>query len=454
MKMKMSGMDLMIKTCIWLSFCMLCGAGGAPNVILCMTDDQGWGDTGYNGHPVLRTPNLDRMAKEGIRFERFYAGAPVCSPTRGSCLTGRHPYRYGIMHANVGRMKSNEVTLAEVLKTKGYATGHFGKWHLGTMSTTVKDGNRGMPGKKTHFAPPWINGFDTCFSTEAKVPTYWRDGAYEKCGSRYWLGQDKTEPADKVSGDDSKLIMNHAIPFIQKAAKEETPFFAVIWFHAPHLPIVSAPPYTDGYTEHKDYYGCLTAMDEQMGRLRKELETLGVSDNTMLWFCSDNGPEGKDSAPGTTNGLRGRKRSLYEGGIRVPGLLVWPAMVKEGLRVSMPCNTSDYFPTVLDALGYQLPKEQQRPYDGISLMPLIRGKETKRSRPIAFESKSQAALIAERYKIYRPKPKANFELYDLKADPGEKEDLAKKYPEMVTTMRAQLESWRNSCKASHAGDDY
>ncbi|MHC4499432.1 MAG: sulfatase-like hydrolase/transferase, partial [Planctomycetota bacterium] len=143
-----------------------------PNVVLVMTDDQGWGDVGYNGHPVLKTPNLDQMAEEGIRFERFYSGAPVCSPTRGSCLTGRHPFRYGIYHANVGHMKKDEITLAEVLKMQGCATGHFGKWHLGTLTKTVKESNRGGKRGAAHYSPPWENGFDECFSTEAKVPTW------------------------------------------------------------------------------------------------------------------------------------------------------------------------------------------------------------------------------------------------------------------------------------------
>jgi arylsulfatase A-like enzyme len=122
-----------------------------PNVVLVMTDDQGWGDVGYNGHPALKTPNLDQMAEEGITFERFYSGAPVCSPTRGSCLTGRHPFRYGIYHANVGHMKKEEITLAEVLKMQGFTTGHFGKWHLGTLTKTVKEANRGGQRGAAHY---------------------------------------------------------------------------------------------------------------------------------------------------------------------------------------------------------------------------------------------------------------------------------------------------------------
>jgi arylsulfatase A-like enzyme len=429
-------------------------SGDRPNVILCMTDDQGWGDTGYNGHPVLRTPNLDQMAKDGLRFERFYSGAPVCSPTRGSCLTGRHPYRYGIRFANEGHMKAEEITLAEALKTQGYATGHFGKWHLGTLTTKIKDSNRGRPGNTALYAPPWDNGFDVCFSTEAKVPTYWHEGDYESYGTHYWTGANKMVPADKISGDDSTLIMNQALPFIRKAAADKQPFFAVIWFHTPHLPVASAPPYTDGYTEHKDYYGCITAMDEQMGRLRAELAALGIEDNTMLWFCSDNGPEGNDTAPGRTKGLRGRKRSLYEGGVRVPGLMVWPAKVKEARTVTMPCSTSDYFPTVLEALGFGLPETEARPYDGVSLLPLIDGKMTERARPIGFESRRQVSLIDNRYKIYSGDKGETFELYDIVADPHEKSDIAADHPDIVEKMSQTVQAWRDSCAKSNNGEDY
>jgi len=425
-----------------------------PNIILCMADDQGWGDTGYNGHPVLRTPHLDQMAKEGLRFERFYSAAPVCSPTRGSCLTGRHPYRYGIPYANTGHLKKEEISLAEVLKTKGYRTGHFGKWHLGTLTTKIKDANRGRPGNTKDHALPSQNGFDVYFSTESKVPTYWKKGDYQSYGTHYWTGPDQMVPASEISGDDSKLIMDRALPFIREAAVEKKPFFTVIWFHAPHLPVVSAPPYTDGYTKNKNYYGCLTALDEQMGRLHAELKKLNLADNTMVWYCSDNGPEGNNKAPGSTKTLRGRKRSLYEGGVRVPGLLVWPAMIKEARTVQIPCHTSDYFPTVLEALGHTLPKKEARPYDGVSLLPLIKGDMKDRPRPIAFESKKQISLTDNRDKLISTNGGKSWELYDLVADPSEKNDLAGKHPEKVKTMRAFLSDWRKSCQASAAGEDY
>jgi len=397
-------------------------ADNRPNIILCMTDDQGWGDTGYNGHPVLKTPNLDRMASEGLRFERWYSGAPVCSPTRGSSLTGRHPY-------------------------------------LGTLTTEIKDSNRGRPGQTEHYAPPWEHGFDRCFSTEAKVPTWdpmKTPGSETPYGTHYW-----SEPGRRVTenldGDDSRVIMDRAIPFIRSAAKQDTPFFTMIWFHTPHLPVVAGPKYRAMYkdqdSKHRDYYGCITAMDEQVGRLRGELKTLGITRDTMLWFCSDNGPEGNHSAPGRTKGLRGRKRSLYEGGIRVPGLLVWPGKVKTPRTIQMPCSTCDYFPTVIDALDLHL-ERRPKPVDGISLLPLIEGKTTKRPRPIGFQSRKQLALTDNRYKIYSKDEGKMFELYDLLNDPSEERDLAAEKPEVARKMIDTLNAWRASCKQSLDGKDY
>jgi len=146
-------------------------AADKPNIILMMADDLGWGDTGYNGHQRLQTPHLDQMAADGIRFNRFYAAAPVCCPTRGSCITGRHPYRYGIYFANTGHLPKDEMNLAEALKQEGYATGHFGKWHMGTLTKEVVDANRGGRKKNdSNYAPPWERGFDVCFSTESKSP--------------------------------------------------------------------------------------------------------------------------------------------------------------------------------------------------------------------------------------------------------------------------------------------
>jgi len=434
-----------------------------PNVILCMADDMGWGDTGFNGNKIIKTGNLDSMAKSGMRFTRFYSGAPVCSPTRGSCLTGRHPYRYGIFFANTGHMRKEEITLADALKTQGYTTGHFGKWHLGTLTTKEKDSNRGGPKSAKHYSPPWNNGFDVCFSTEAKVPTWnpmKKPDTNEPYGTYYWT-QDGTKVTDNLQGDDCRVIMDRAVPFIQNATKKRKPFFAVIWFHTPHLPVLTGPKYRKIYSQYSEdeqhYYGCITALDEQIGRLRSQLRKLGIADNTMFWFCSDNGPEGKDGKHSRTRGsagpFRGRKRSLLEGGVRVPGLLEWPARIKAGRATDIPCSTSDYFPTVMDILGFKI-KSRPEPVDGVSLLPLINGKMARRPMPIGFESGSQLSLMDNRYKIYSSNKGKTYMLFDLIKDPGETKDLAAEKPQILKSMKTMLIKWRKSCQDSLAGKDY
>ncbi|MBC8469238.1 MAG: sulfatase-like hydrolase/transferase [Planctomycetes bacterium] len=434
-----------------------------PNIILCMADDMGWGDPGFNGNKIIKTVNLDAMAKAGMRFTRFYSGAPVCSPTRGSCLTGRHPYRYGIFFANTGHMPKEEITLAEALKTQGYTTGHFGKWHLGTLTTKEKDSNRGGPKGAKHYSPPWKNGFDVCFSTEAKVPTWnpmENPDTNKPYGTYYWI-QDSTKVTENLQGDDSRVIMDRVVPFIQNAADKSEPFFAVIWFHAPHLPVLTGPQYRKIYSQYTEdeqhYYGCITALDGQIGRLRTQLRELGIADNTMFWFCSDNGPEGKNDKQGRTRGsagpFRGRKRSLLEGGVRVPGLLEWPARIKAGQVTDIPCSTSDYFPTVMDILGFEI-KGRPEPVDGISLLPLINGKMKRRPMPIGFESANQLSLTDNQYKIYSSDKGKTFMLFDLTEDPGETKDLAAKKPQILKSMKTMLIKWRKSCQDSLAGKDY
>ncbi len=445
-----------------------------PNVILCMADDQGWGDVGYNGHPFLKTPNLDAMSVAGLRFDRFYSGAPVCSPTRGSALTGRHPYRYGIPTANAGHLKPQEITLAEMLKGLGYRTGHFGKWHLGTLTNETVDGRRGGR-QPENYAPPWEHGFDVAFSSEVQMPT-WNPMVDQAFDSKYWTGPE-THETENLSGDDSQVILDRAISFIQDAVQSENSFLAVVWFHTPHSPVLAGPQYREMYSEfstgEQHFYGCITAMDEQVGRLRSELRHLGIHENTMLWYCSDNGPEGRtmqsNNNRGSSGGLRGRKRSLFEGGIRVPAILEWPAKVEGGSCTSIPCSTSDYFPTVAEVVGHDIASES-RPYDGISLLPLIEGGMQERSRPIAFQTPNRNeqavisrlgspdhALIDNRYKFLSyldMERTADDMLFDLAVDPGERHNLVEDLREVAQSMKSELNSWDESCLRSAQGEDY
>jgi arylsulfatase A-like enzyme len=454
-----------------LSACSLHAEAGfaeKPNIVLCMTDDQGWGDTAYNGHPYLKTPNLDAMSREGVTFTRFYSAAAMCSPTRGSCYTGRNPYRYGVTFAMKGMLEPNEIPITTVLKQHGYATGHFGKWHLGTLSREKGDQKRwGAFGKDPvrYYCPPWERDVDVSFVTESKVPTWdplLDPGPVKKrkspsepppsqpYGNDYFVGSGQTV-TENTRGDDSRVIMDRVIPFIQTAARETTPFLAVVWFHTPHSPVVGGDKYRAMYQDRPEneqhYYACVTAMDEQVGRLRSELQNLGIAENTMFWFCSDNGParQGSPRHVGSAGHLSGYKLSIQEGGIRVPGLLVWPQKVKESITVAAPCVTSDYFPTILDALGIELPGD--RAYDGISLLPLIEGKVKTRTKPIGFLNPDprEAVWMGQQYKLIST---ANSDrLYDIEKDPAERHDLAETLPEIARKMKDELTQWKDSVLA-------
>ncbi len=456
-----------------IAILMLDVHGESPNVVLVMCDDLGYGDLKcFNPDSPINTPHIDALAASGFRFTRFYSAGPVCSPTRGSCLTGRHPYRYGIYSANTGHMKPEEITLPELLKQRGYTTGHFGKWHLGTLTTTVKDANRGGPRGAKHFAPPSQHGYGDSFVTESKVPTYdpmisppkasknaWDAIAdksrAESYGTRYWDHAGNVV-ADNLEGDDSRVIMDRAERFIEGAVKQQTPFFAAIWFHAPHLPVVAGPEHVAAYQQHdvytRNYYGCITALDEQVGRLRANLRELGVAENTMLWFCSDNGPEGRaGKAPGSAGPLRGRKRSLYEGGVRVPGIVEWPGHVRPG-STDVAGVTSDYLPTVLDVLG--VPYPSVRPLDGVSLKDVILSGATDRGKAIGFQSAKQIAWHDGNHKLYSGDGGKSWELYDLAADIGEQNDIADANEPLVRRLLKDVTAWQASCKASDAERDY
>lgn len=445
------------------------GAQKRPNIILIMADDLGWGDVGFNGNELVKTPALDEMAKNGMVFSRFYAAARVCSPTRGSCLTGRHPFRYGVFHANVGKMEPEEVTLAEYLKEKGYNTGHFGKWHLGTLTNDEIDANRGGRDPE-HYSPPWENGFEVCFSTESKVPTWNPMITPDKdaggignrtpgnhFGTYYWSGPGK-KVTDNLEGDDSRIIMDRVILFVEEQTNSNTPFFAVIWFHTPHLPVLTREEYRNLYAGYnvdiQHYYGAISAMDEQIGRLNDKLRKLNAIENTLIFFTSDNGPEGnaqEGRTQGSTGGFKGRKRSLYEGGIRVPGIAVWPAEIKAGSETDFPAVTSDYFPTILEICGEknQFPVS---PVDGVSLIDVWNKNLTERIAPIGFQFGEQKALIDNRYKLYTSKDET--ELYDLLEDPFETRDISNENPTMIHEMKICLSDFVRSCEESREGADY
>ncbi|HEY5314498.1 MAG TPA: sulfatase-like hydrolase/transferase [Pirellulales bacterium] len=410
-------------------------AADPPHVVFVMADDMGWGQTGYRGHPLLKTPNLDAMAANGLRFERFYAGNPVCSPTRATVLTGRSNNRTGVLSHGFA-LRRQEKTIAQALQGAGYVTGHFGKWHL--------DGYKGPGAPVLASDPhsPGAFGFDEWVSATNFIdmdPYLGRNGVPEK-----------------LTGDSSEIVVSEAVKFFEKHLASGRPMFAALWFGTPHSPFRASDAdkaaFADLDAASANHHGELVAMDRSIGILRKKLRDFGMADNTLLVFCSDNGGLPKIQ-PNTTGGLRGHKATIYEGGLRVPGLIEWPAVVKPRIT-SYPACTTDLFPTVAEIVG--LPAEAFiQPVDGISLKPLLAGEIGPRAKPLGFRFETKTALVDNRYKILSADiSKGRFELYDLEAGPHETQDLSAAQPQRFARMKQELLAWNESADASFAGHDY
>jgi arylsulfatase A-like enzyme len=449
-----------------------------PNIVLVMADDQGWGDAACYGHPKLKTPEMDSLAADGLKFERFYAAAPVCSPTRGSVMTGRHPNRFGCFCWGYP-LRPQEITIAEALKTAGYATGHFGKWHLGSV-------RRGSP------VNPGASGFDRWFS----APNFFDNDPV--------MSDEGT--AVPTKGESSMVTVDAAIKWIRKEADAKQPFLAVVWFGSPHGPHKALDSDREQYKDEPErfqhFYGEITAMDRAIGKLRREIKDLGIKENTVFWYCSDNGALPR---VGSSGGHRGWKGKVYEGGLLVPSMIEWPARIKKPRVTDVPCCTYDIYPTVLDIVGVKM--KNQPPLDGVSLLPLIDGEMTRREKPLGFwryaargvrtpskqwmgqllaaqragekldkpeqlrldageikkhyaknDRKGHAAWVDGDWKLHRivegKKKGVRYELYNLAKDRREKKNLIDVEPERAEKMKAGLEAWQQSVIDSLNGEDY
>jgi len=406
-----------------------------PNFVLLMTDDQSWGETGYYHHPVLKTPNLDAMASNGLRFDRFYAGSPVCSPTRASVLTGRASDRAGV--SSVGRaLRLQEKTLSSALRAAGYSTGHFGKWHLTGLR------GPGVPVLRDDPHSPSAFGFDEWLSVTNffdRNPLMSHNGTFQE-----------------FQGDSSAIIVDEAIKFIRTAIDSDKPFLAVIWAGSPHGPWLADDKDKKAFAhmghESQNYYGELVAFDRSVGVLRKSLRDLGVANNTLIWFCSDNGGI-KGLSVDADHVLRGYKGTIWEGGLRVPGIVEWPSVINPRIT-NYPASTMDIFPTIADILG--LPKTVLlEPTDGISLTPLFTRDLAWRKTPIAFRYNGQGALIDNNYKLVATNIEANaFELYDVVIDQKESNDISASEAAVFKRMKDTFQNWNLTVEASIQGKDY
>lgn len=431
---------------MWMA--VSCGTTGEdprsrPNVVLIITDDQGWAQLGSHGDPVLKTPNLDALASESVEMTRFYV-SPVCAPTRAALMTGRYNYRTGVVDTYLGRamMDPAEVTVAEVLGESGYRTAIFGKWHLGDNfpqrpidqgfqeSVVHKGGGIGQPSD-----PPGTDYFDPIL--------------------------DHNGQAKRFEGYCTDVYFDEAMEWIGDGGEE--PFFVYIPTNAPHSPYLVPDSYREQYASQgltdKDarIYGMITNIDDNVGRLVEHLESQGLTGNTILMFMTDNGP--------TTRlyhaGLRAQKGSVYENGIRVPFMVRWPDRLMPGKTDQLGAHI-DLMPTLLRATGTELPEGLGM--DGIDLLPLWqdtelslpertyfvqahRGNEPEPYR--AFAAVEQQFKLVQALSFSRPAPEdAPLELYDLIADPGEQVDLADERPEVVERLKSGYSQWLEDVSSS------
>lgn len=478
-----------------------------PNVILMMGDDHGWEETGYNGHPHLKTPVLDQMARSGLRFDRFHAAHPNCSPTRASFLTGRHPNRMGTFAPGYS-FRPEEITIAHLLKRSGYRCAHFGKWHVGAV-------------KKQSPVCPGAMGFDEWLSHDNFFelnPTLSRNG----------------EAPQRIEGESSEILVEEAIQFIQRTKDEgqtkpsRPPFLTVIWFGSPHEPYSGLTEdlalYDDlpelysqkqvKLTSNKtgnqvtrkqgevlrERYAEITAMDRAIGKLRKYLADTGLRDNTLLFYCGDNGT----SADGLLRSPhRGHKGDVYEGGTLVPGLVEWPTKIRQPFTTNLTACTTDLLPTLAAIVGQPLPN---RPLDGINLLQAIVQGQTVRSQPLCFwdfagqnrtgklqpyiepalqqgttplaklmAGKATRDFINFRYEdiheadyrgpraiidgnlklvVHDGGKESKHELFDLSTDPSESDDLSAVQPQQVVRLSTTLRAWQTNVLSSLTGSDY
>lgn len=425
-------------------------AEGRPNVLFIYADDWGWGDLACHGHPELKTPNLDRLAKEGTDFWQFTVCNPVCSPSRTAIVTGHFPARHGVHEhfathaANVARgmpdwLDPQVTLLPRLFHEAGYTTGHFGKWHLS--------------GGAIEGAPlPSAYGYD-----DAAV----------------WTGPGKnvfdgTTVADKIGTAHDKVgacyltagAVEHAIEFIRGA--KGRPFYVNLWVHETHHLVAATEEDKEAYPDTEEpqrtYYSAVTRADRLIGTVLDTLEELGLAENTIVVFSSDNGPEDTHPNPddkfyysvGNTGGLRGRKRSLYLGGVNTPFIVRWPGHVPAGrVDKSSVLAGVDMLPTLLAATGIPLPEGYES--DGVNVLPAWRGEPFERGRPLFWEWRGTHAKEANwpelamrdgGWGLLMTADGTRVELYDLFKDREQRDDVSAEEPKRVTAMMKAIRAWK------------
>ncbi len=448
----------------------VCSAGAAsepmetnaeskPNIIFIFADDWGWGDLSCHGHPYVKTPNIDRLAKEGTDFHRFSVASGVCSPSRAAVMTGQFPARYNIdghfawVPSNAGRnmpdwLSTDAPTIPKFLKQAGYRSAHFGKWHLA---------NNMIPDSPV----PSAYGYD-------------QYGAFNCAGEQMPVHEDARQ----------------TIKFIESCQQEKKPFFVNLWVHEPHTPFHTVPKYRwrfqDLPVEDNVFASVLSHADDRIGEVLDALDRLGLTENTLVIFSSDNGPArsqkpdaeltlmndtatgcgyGIAAAKGITAGRKGYKASLFEGGVGVPFIARWPGKIAAGeMDKTSMLSAVDLLPTFCEIAGVSLPETYAA--DGISQLKALQGDgESTRSKPLFWKAKSRwpaaahqpyhwvsYAVAVDNWKLVSNEDHSHFELYDLVADPYEAMDLSKSKTEIAKSLLKKIEEWKSTLPSTPTGD--
>lgn len=409
-----------------------------PNIILIITDDQGFGDCGFSGNNIIQTPCIDQLVEEGTLLNNFHVD-PTCAPTRAALLTGRYSARTGVWHTVQGRnmLRSQEITLANILTDNGYKTGLFGKWHLGD-NYPYRAEDRGFQHTVMHAA-----------GGVGQSPDYWGNDYFDDTylvNGRY----------QQFNGFCTDVWFDQAIEFI--TTNKDRPFFAYIAPNAPHSPFYCPTKYTKIYEGDQrvpniPFYGMITNIDDNLGKLMEVLDQAEIKDNTILIYMTDNGTSaGLKGKTGFNAGMRGKKNSEYEGGHRVPLIIKWPnGNIKPGKSISQLTAHIDIVPTIIDLCNLRAPITN---YDGKSLKDLlISDKPGWLERTLIVESQRvvdpikwrKSAVMTERWRLINGK-----ELYDIIKDPSQKKDLKDKYPKIVNHLRNSYENFWNDVSREHA----
>ena len=416
-----------------------------PNVIVILTDDQGTADLHIAGATDLDTPHLDALARRGVRFSQFYAAAPVCSPSRAGLLTGRHPFRAGMPtnaspEAGKPGMPPGEITIAEMLKAAGYATGHVGKWHLGYSTETM----------------PLAQGFDSSFGHMGGCIDNYSHFYYWSGANRHDLNRDgrEVQAPGRFFGD---LMVEESIKFLRQ--NKDRPFFLYFAINEPHYPYQGDPKWLEHYRHLKHprnlYAAFLSTMDERIGRLIAELDALRLRERTIVIVQSDHGHSTEERAyfgGGSAGPYRGAKFSLFEGGIRVPAIISWPGHLPEGAVRGQVAHGCDWLPTIAELCDVPTPKV---PLDGKSLVPVIRSADAPTPHDVLhWQIDSSWAVRAGDWKLLhdvidttRRAPGERIGgpfLVNLRDDPSETTNLAARHPDILERLTRHRAEWTSS----------